>query len=142
MNRKEFFSKVGFGAAMVLVPACILGLETSCSKDNPQPNNSPTGAVDFTIDVSTGALATAGGSVVQNGIIIAKTLTGNNFIAVAVACTHAGTSINYVSSTNSFLCPNHSAEFSSTGAVTRGPASSNLKQFNTTLTGTSLRVYS
>jgi cytochrome b6-f complex iron-sulfur subunit len=149
MNRKEFFAKVGFGAAMALVPACILGLETSCSKDNPEPvngqnplGNTPPTNVDFTVDVSTGNLANNGDSLVKNGVIIAKLLNGSGFIAVAAACTHAGTTVNYVSGTNSFKCPNHQAEFSSTGAVTLGPATTNLKQYQTALTGNSLRVFS
>jgi len=28
MNTKEFFSRVGFGAAAALLPACIAGLES------------------------------------------------------------------------------------------------------------------
>ena len=148
MTRKEFFQKAGFGAAVLLVPACIAGLASSCSKDNPEPvnNQNPSGTVpaniDFTIDVSTGNLATNGGSLVQNGVVVAKLLDGSGFIAVAAACTHAGTTINYVKETNSFSCPNHGSNFSSSGAVTLGPASANLRQFNTTLTGSSLRVFS
>jgi len=31
MTRKDFFARVGFVAAGVLLPACITGLATSCS---------------------------------------------------------------------------------------------------------------
>jgi cytochrome b6-f complex iron-sulfur subunit len=143
MNRKEFFSKVGFGAAAALVPACITGLASSCSSDNstsPSPAPAPSG-VDFILDVSTGSLASNGGFLVSQGIVIARTNSGT-FIAVSAACTHEGTNVNYVASANDFLCPNHGAQFSSTGVVTRGPANTNLKQYNTSLTGNSLRVYS
>ncbi len=147
MNRKDFFAKVGFGAALFLVPACIVGLETSCSKDSTTnstpvqtPSTTPTG-VDFTLDVSQGNLAVNGGFLVNNGIVVARTTTGT-FLAVSSACTHQGTQVGYVSSSNSFHCPNHGANFSSTGAVTNGPATSNLTQYKTTLTGTFLRVFS
>ena len=136
MTRKEFISQVGAGAALLLVPACIMGLE-SCKKNK---NTQPT-AVDFTIDVSSGPLATNGGSLVQNGIIIARTTSGT-FIAVDVTCTHAGTPVNYVASSNSFSCPNHGAKFDSHGNVTLGPATTGLRSYQTTLTGTSLRVFS
>ncbi len=139
MTRKEFFARVGFGAAAVLVPGCIAGLATSCSSDgtpSPAPSN-----VDFTVDVSTGSLASNGGFMVTNGIVIARTTTGD-FLAVSASCTHEGTSVNYNANGNNFSCPNHGAKFSSAGVVTQGPANSNLKKYNTTLTGNSLRVYS
>ena len=139
MDRKKFFAQLGVGAAALLVPACIGGL-AGCKKSDSGSTTAPT-TVDFNIDISTGTLATNGGFLVQNGILVAKTLTGT-FIAVSAACTHQGTTVNYVSSSNSFLCPNHGAKFSANGTVTQGPASTNLKQYNTSLTGTTLRVFS
>jgi cytochrome b6-f complex iron-sulfur subunit len=142
MDRKEFFQKVGFGAAALLVPACIAGLATSCSKDDngsstPAPTN-----VDFTLDVSTGSLATDGGFLVSNGIVVARK-SATEYIAVSAKCPHEGYQVNYVANNNNFHCSsNHGGEFSSTGAVTHGPASSNLTQYKTTLTNTSLRVFS
>lgn len=139
MNRKEFLQKVGFGAAIALVPACVGGLATSCSSENPTvtaPKN-----VNFTIDVSTGALSANGGFLVINGIIIARTISGA-FIAVSSACTHQGTTINYNSTNNNFVCPNHGAHFDSSGAVTQGPAAVNLTSYHTQLTGNTLNVYS
>lgn len=143
MNRKEFFARAGFGAAAVLLPACIAGLSTSCSSDDsssPTPAPAPTG-VDFNVDVSSGTLATNGGFMVTNGIVIARTLAGV-FIAVSATCTHEGTNVNYNESGNNFICPNHNSEFSSIGVVTKGPATSNLKQYKTSLSGNTLRVYS
>lgn len=139
MNRKEFFARVGFGAAAILVPACIAGLATSCESEG-SPSVAPSN-VDFNVDVSSGSLATNGGFMVSNGIVIARTLTGS-YLAVSASCTHQGTNVNYDSTGNKFVCPNHGAQFSSTGAVTQGPASSNLKMYNTALSGNTLRIYS
>jgi len=141
MTRKEFFASVGFGAAAVLIPACIGGLASSCSSDDnghttPAPTN-----VNFTLDISTGALATNGGYLTTNGIVVARTNSGE-FLAVSASCTHQGTNVKYQASANNFHCPNHGASFSSNGTVTQGPATSNLTRYNTTLTGNSLRVYS
>ena len=133
ISRKDFLSQVGKGAiALAILPACISALH-ACSK-------SPTN-VDFTVDTSTGTLAVNGGYLVKDGIIVARTNSGT-FLAVAAACTHEGTNVEYNASSNNFTCPNHGAQFSSSGSVTRGPASSSLTQYKTTLTGTSLRVYS
>ncbi|WP_162128219.1 QcrA and Rieske domain-containing protein [Flavobacterium phycosphaerae] len=142
MTRKDFFAKVGFGAAVVLVPTCIGGLASSCSgEDEGSPTPAPTN-VDFTLDISTGTLAVNGGFLVHSGIVVARTNTGE-FLAVSASCTHQGTNVNYNASGNKFICPNHGAQFNSTGVVTQGPASSNLTQYNTQLTdATHLRVFS
>jgi cytochrome b6-f complex iron-sulfur subunit len=143
MTRKDFFTRVGFGAAAVLIPTCIGGLASSCSSEDddeghttPAPTN-----VDFTIDISTGTLASNGGFLTKNGIVVARTNTGE-FLAVSASCTHQGTNVHYEANVNDFYCPSHGAKFSSNGTVTQGPASNNLKSYNTTLTGSSLRVYS
>lgn len=138
MTRKEFLSQVGAGAAVLFVPAC-LGSLSGCSNAGTVPA-APTN-VDMTLDVSSGALSVKGGYLVTGGIIIAHTAAGA-FLAVSAACTHAGSTIQYVSGSNSFRCPNHGATFNNTGAVTGGPASRSLAQYNTTLTGTSLRIFS
>lgn len=135
MDRKEFFSQIGMGAAALIMPGC-LGALTGCNKSVNAPTN-----VDFTIDVSTGALANNGGYLVKDGVIVARTISGS-FIAVSAACTHEGSNVNYNSGSNIFVCPSHGAQFNSSGAVTSGPATKSLTKYNTSLTGISLRVYS
>lgn len=134
MDRKEFLSQVGFGALLALAPACISGL-SSCKKTETVTK------IDFSIDVSTGTLATNGGYLITNGVIVARTNAGS-YIAVSAACTHEGASVNYNSGGNNFVCPRHGATFNSSGAVTQGPASTSLTKYNTSLSGTSLHVYS
>jgi cytochrome b6-f complex iron-sulfur subunit len=147
MNRKEFFARVGFGAAAVLIPACIGGVATSCSSDGSSDSDGstpllppPTG-IDFNLDISTGALAANGGYLVTKGLVIARTLAGD-FLAVSASCTHEGTNVKYSSSGNNFVCPNHNSQFTNKGVVTQGPATANLKEYNTALTGNTLRVFS
>ena len=57
MTRKEFFARVGFGAAGLLLPACVAGLATSCSDEDEGTSSSAPSNVDFTEDVSSGATA-------------------------------------------------------------------------------------
>jgi cytochrome b6-f complex iron-sulfur subunit len=136
MTRKEFIAQVGAGAAILFIPACITGLSSCKKKDTSQPKK-----VDFTLDVSSGPLATNGGALINNGVIVARS-AASGFIAVDAACTHEGTNIDYVSSSNSFKCPNHGATYDANGNVTLGPATKSLTSYHCTLTGTSLRVYS
>jgi cytochrome b6-f complex iron-sulfur subunit len=137
MDRKSFLAQVGFGAAALLVPSCMAGL-AGCSKSD---NITPPSNVDFTLDVSSGSLSSNGGFIVKDGVIVARTNTGT-FIAVSAACTHQGTTVNYGSSTNSFICPNHGARFDASGLVIQGPAVTSLRAYKTVLTGNSLRVTS
>lgn len=142
MTRKDFFLKVGFGTCAALLPACFGGIASSCSSsDASSETTKPPAVVDFNVDISRGTLATNGGFLVLNEIIIARTLQGD-FLAVSVACTHQYTNVDFHPLTNNFICSNHGSQFTSTGAVSKGPAEINLKKYNTSLQGTILRVYS
>ncbi len=135
MTRKDFISQVGKSAALLLVPSCITGL-SSCKKKSTSPKT-----IDFTLDISTGPLSANGGALINDGVIVARTTTGV-FIAVDAACTHQDTNINYVPSSNSFHCPNHGSNFDANGNVTQGPATKSLRDFKTSLSGSSLHVFS
>jgi cytochrome b6-f complex iron-sulfur subunit len=149
MERKDFIEQVGLSAASILIFGCMQG----CSKsDSPAPtpptgttNPPPVKAIDFTINITTNpytSLNTAGGFYVDktNNIIIARTLT-NEFIAVSSLCTHQQVTLDYQASDNRFYCSGHGSLFSTTGAVINGPAAAPLKQYKTTRTGNSLRIF-
>lgn len=136
MDRKEFLSLVGATAGGALLASCFY----SCKKNDSETDK----AVDFTLDLnasSNAVLKNNGGFLVSNGVIVAKTTSGT-YVAVASACTHQGTTVQYDSSNNRFHCPNHGSNFTPSGAVINGPAGSALKQYNTELNGNSLRVFS
>ena len=138
MERKEFLSLVGKGASGAL----FLSILEACSKNT--ASLAPSGPVDFTLDLTNSqnaSLQTAGGYAYNNGVIVAKTVNGD-YVAVSAACTHQGTYVQYVTSNNSFYCPSHGSDFSTSGSVLRGPANSPLTQYKTTLTGNSLHVFS
>ena len=149
MERKDFIEQVGLSAASILIFGCMQG----CSKsDGPAPAK-PTGtstptpvkAIDFTINITNNpytSLNTAGGFYVDktNNIIIARTLT-DEFLAVSSLCTHQQVLLDFQASNNRFYCSGHGSLFSTTGAVINGPAAAPLKQYKTTRTGNSLRIY-
>ncbi len=134
MDRKDFLKIAGISVAGFALANCISG----CQKTSPVNTNTP---VDFTVNTSSGSLSVNGGFLVQNGVIVARTKTGQ-FIALSAACTHQGTYVNYRATTNDFQCPNHGAQFKADGSVQMGPAQDPLMVYKTTLTGTSLRVFS
>lgn len=136
MDRKEFLSLLGFSAIATTLPMCM----GSCKSNSSTPNMS----VDFTLDLTqsaNAALNSNGGYIVKDGVIVAKTTAGN-YVAVSAACTHEGANVGYNSGSDKFVCPRHGATFSNSGSAMSGPANGDLQKFNTTLTGTNLRVYS
>ena len=142
MDRKDFLAKIGVSTFSFAIINCV-----GCSKNSDSASsgtvNGPTG-VDFTLDLSAtanAALLTSGGYLVSNGVIVARTLAGA-YISVQHSCTHESYGLVYQGTSSRFYCANHGATFSNAGAVTNGPASRALTVYNTTLTGTSLRVYS
>jgi cytochrome b6-f complex iron-sulfur subunit len=145
IERKDFLKQVGLGFGAIMLMNCLQGCgETEIPDPNPGSN---TGKVDFTIDISTSTyskLQTKGGYVVvaNQKVIIART-QADSWIAVSSACTHEGTTIDYRSSSNDFICNNHKSEFTATGAVQKGPAASALKKYNVTFTANTntLRVF-
>lgn len=140
MDRKDFLNSIGMSAAAFTVINCF-----GCKKSGGiTTGTSGSTGINFTLDLSltaNAALLNNGGSLISNGVIVAKTTTGN-YIAVQRSCTHENYNLTYQSLNGRFYCPNHGATFNETGNVTNGPASSSLVVYNTQLTGTALRIYS
>ena len=137
MERKDFLATIGYGAAFVLTAGCL----GSCKKTA----TTPSGPVDFTIDLTdaaNAALTTSGGYIIKNSCVIAQTSAGN-YAAATQICSHEGrTQIYYNSTNNEWDCSAHGARFSITGSGLNGNGSSGLTIYKTQLTGTTLRVYS
>jgi len=146
MNRQHFFSVLGVSAGTVIFAPFLVSCSKSSNVLPVTPGTGGTGGLDFTLDLTlaaNSALNSNGGSVITSGVIVARTSTGS-YIAVASACTHQGYALAF-SSDNQFHCQNpaagHGSIFASNGSVTNGPAVTALKTYNTSLSGTSLRVY-
>ena len=141
MDRKEFLSLLGLTVGGGVAISCLGG----CAKESgvtPDGNTGGGGSLDFTLDLNApenAVLKNNGGFLVKSGVIVART-TGGVYIAVAAACTHQGTIIQYEGNNSRFFCPNHGSTFSESGGVLNGPASTALKQYKTELSGTNLRV--
>jgi cytochrome b6-f complex iron-sulfur subunit len=138
MDRKEFLSLLGISSAALALTYCFGGCQPT--------NNGPTAPtnVDFTLDLTNSAnsaLKSNGGYLYHGGVIVARTVNGS-YVAVSQTCTHAGGTVVYDSNINDFYCPVHGSVFSTNGSVVSGPAPSALVKYNTSLSGTSLRVFS
>jgi nitrite reductase/ring-hydroxylating ferredoxin subunit len=146
MERKQFLKSLGAGAAFALTFPCLNG----CSSDDTPEGNiveEPTG-VDFTIDLSSSEgskLATNGGFILKNLVVVARNLEGN-LIAASQVCSHEGyDQVRFVSQDGGiFYCDVHGSRFEQNGTPTNqvdsNPAKA-LKVYNTELTGDMLRVF-
>lgn len=142
MERQEFLRLLGT-ASIAVCAGCSL---ESCSNDSGDAVPAAPTGVDFTLDLSMTAnaiLTSDGGFLYKSGIIVVcLNATAKTYVAVSQACTHQGTTVSFQSSSSQFVCPAHGSRFSSSGTVVQGPAASSLHQYNTSLTGTNLRVFS
>ncbi|MDE3236592.1 MAG: Rieske (2Fe-2S) protein [Bacteroidota bacterium] len=138
MDRKEFLSQIGLGSAGMFLFSCLGGCSKTAGGNVAQaPSN-----VNLTVDITSSAysaLQTNGGYVYVNGIIIAKTTTGN-YLAVSQACTHQGATVVFESNSSMFYCPSHGSMFNANGSVANGPASAPLKQYTVTANGNVLTI--
>ena len=145
MERKDFIEQVGLSGAAILIFGCMQGCSKSDGTTTNNNGNNNNATVDFTIDISKSpydALKNIGGFYVEpiTNVIVVKT-TASEIIAVSAICTHQQASITYQANNNRFYCAAHGSVFTTTGAVTTGPATTALKKYQTTLTGTLLRVF-
>jgi len=139
MDRRKFIANIGapvFATCAVCLAAC------SKSGGSPSSGNPGTTPANVTIDLSS-QLQTVGSSVLQSGIIVVRLAAANDpssFTAVQSACTHQGTTLNYVSGNNDFECPLHGSRFTTNGAVLNGPATTPLKKYTISITGNTMTI--
>lgn len=146
MERKQFLRSLGAGAAFALTFPCLNG----CSKDDSVDGNiveEPTG-VDFTIDLTSSEasnLATNGGFILKNLVVVAKNLEGQ-YIAASQVCSHeAYDQVRFVNQDGGiFYCDVHGSRFEQNGTPTNqvdGNPAKSLKVYNIELTGDMLRIF-
>jgi len=134
MERKDFFSALARSAAFI----CLGGI-VACTKS---AMNAAGPISPFNLDLST-KLVNVGDSVVNGDVIVIRIATGDttsSFVALSNICTHQGCTVNFNPGQGDLECPCHGARFNTNGAVILGPASTSLKKYTITITGSSLSV--
>lgn len=138
MNRTAFLRKLGLGGAALVAVYC-----SGCVVNDATP--APASNVDLTLDLTSSAysaLNTIGGYIITNRIVIAK-ISSSEFVAVTQICSHEGqANVTYVKSSNVFYCNSHGATYDTAGKGLNSEGRNGLTTYKTSLTGTSLRVYS
>ncbi len=132
INRLDFLKQLGLSGATLMAFYCA-GTLSSCSKSS--TNVAPLSSSGVTLDLTTAAYASLKnvGSYVYSGNVLVAHIKNGSYIALSKVCTHEGTTVQYVAGSDSIYCPNHGAKFTTTGAVTQGPANNPLTQYKTIL---------
>ena len=132
MERREFLETLGIGAAFVLTATCLGG----CSKSSVTP-------ADFTLDLTqtaNAALTKNGGYIVTNGVVVARDTSGN-YVAATQTCSHEGLKqVYYDSSSNTYRCTAHGAQYSLAGTGLNSNGSGGLQIYTVTQSGNILHV--
>lgn len=161
-TRGAFLKNLGLSTSALMAFYCLGTTTMSCgSKDeDPLPGGSggvngggitgtTTGSsINFTIDLShstQSALKTVGAFKIIGDVLVAHT-TDDRYVALSKNCTHEGNTLAYRGSSNDLFCSNHGSEFTTAGAVKKGPDTgdtiSSLRTFSTSLSGEALTVKS
>ena len=143
MKRDEFLATLGIGLAAACT-GCLYGCSKSGDDDGSPsvPPPKPPTNVSLTVNLDT-ELRNVGDNKILSGIIIVRLAEGNDpssFTAVQSACTHEGTTIGYSANQGRFVCPGHGSQFTTSGAVQNGPATSSLKKYTITISGSTLTI--
>lgn len=140
IKRNDFLKSLGFKGASLMAIYCGASALSSCKNES---EVAPSGAVDFTLDLtnaSYSALNTVGKYITVNKVVIAR-VSATSFAAVTQICSHEGQA-QVMYNGSGFSCPAHGATFSITGAKTNNVSSKGITAYQTTLTNSSLRVFS
>lgn len=123
---------------LILTPALI----QSCSKNaGTDPGTLPAGGLKIDLSLSeNGSLNTTGGYKVVQGVLIIN--LGTSFSALSTICTHQQCTVGFVPTAQRIECPCHGSQFTVTGSVINGPATSPLRSYTVSRDGNILAITS
>jgi cytochrome b6-f complex iron-sulfur subunit len=144
MKRKDFINTLTGSLAGV----CVACLTVACSsKEMAGPTPAPipgpgTNSGTFSIKLDT-ELKAINDFVAKSGVIVIRTSSGNtpaSFLAFSSVCPHAGATVEYNNTKNSFFCAAHGSSFNGDGSLVVGPATRGLTSLVVEISGNSLTI--
>ena len=146
-TRREFcVGAASFVSLATLLQGCG-GSPTSADSNSNVPTlstiNASLSGGTITLNVDAGSpLASVGSAALvqtSSGNFLVSHTAVDTFVALTAVCTHEGCTVSGFQS-GRYVCPCHGSQFTTSGAVAQGPASSPLRQFATRLSGTTLTI--
>ena len=129
ISRRDFIKRSAVG--VIAGGAILSSLDLTALANSPAARGVIRNAGDDTVVklADNSALTKVGGSVKISDEIMLIRKSESTFIAVRTICTHKGCDVELEG--DKFVCPCHGSEFTVDGVVTQGPATKNLKIFET-----------
>lgn len=149
-SRKQFLQKAGSTALFAtlgisFIPGC---KDNSTGPKIDDDNNTPPAIVisgqTITIDLtqsSVSALKSASGwMLIKDATTLVINIDGINLRAFSSVCTHLGCSDNWSFSNSEFICGCHGSRYNTSGQVVKGPAPSDLKEYEVERSGDTVTI--
>ncbi len=129
ISRRDFIKRSAVG--VIAGGAILSSLDLTALANSPAARGVFKNAGDDTVVklADNSALTKVGGSVKVSDEMMLIRKSESTFIAVRTICTHKGCDVELEG--DKFVCPCHGSEFTVDGVVTQGPATKNLKIFET-----------
>ncbi|MBE2216585.1 MAG: ubiquinol-cytochrome c reductase iron-sulfur subunit [Ignavibacteria bacterium] len=129
ISRRDFIKRSAVG--VIAGGAILSSLDLTALANSPAARGVIRNAGDDTVVklADNSALTKVGGSVKISDEMMLIRKSESTFIAVRTICTHKGCDVELEG--DKFVCPCHGSEFTVDGVVTQGPATKNLKIFET-----------
>lgn len=141
-SRREMLQQLGVAAAGAVVLAAGCSQQGSSLSTASSASCSGGQCIDLS-DAANKELTTTGGAMLidsSGDTVMIVRVSDTKVVALSAICTHAGCSMDYVPGQQVLDCPCHGSQFSTTGAVTRGPARQPLRVYNATLINNMITV--
>ena len=129
ISRRDFLKKSAIGVVVGGTALSAINLETFAAVPAAKAAFIKSGDDLFVKLSENSALDKVGGSVKVNDELMLIRKSETSFIAVKTICTHKGCDVEIEG--GKFVCPCHGSEYTLDGKVTEGPATKDLKTFET-----------
>jgi len=148
INRREFIKLSGKTAcACSMIGTSVL--LTNCGEPNPVSPIDTTGESEnfnlnedpYTVLKTVGGSAVTDANTIDNKGLLLYRESESNIIAYTRNCTHAGYELLSFENGKSHCSSGHGGEFNLEGEAVSPPATGNLKEYETELNGTTLKVF-
>ena len=146
-TRREFCVRTCQAVSLLtlgaVVPAC--GGSSTSPSSAPALSSVSGTLVNRTLTIAVDAaspLAAVGGAAIVTaspGTYLVARTAQSVFTTVTAVCTHEGCAVTGFAN-SLYVCPCHGSQFSTSGAVVQGPASSALRQFPTTFANNAVTI--
>jgi Rieske Fe-S protein len=143
-SRRTFLSESIIKLSTAISGAAILSFLTQCSKSkNPVSSPAATIQIDTSLPAYSALAATGGIASIEpgtitglppNGVFVIRT-SATAATALDRTCTHQGCEVGPFQSNGIATCPCHGSQFNASGGVVNGPATSALKKYTATISG-------